>query len=196
MAMPKKRKTEIPPLIFRNIIPQNYPEIPHFRYDVFKCGKSIKKRKNFTEYKKISQQYKSIKTATSTLYDISDNTSDENEDFEQDKPFELKNRHNSKISRALWFINNEKINFDLKLKLCLDKQICSHLLAVQSVNGIDISNSYKIPNIAQMTKTKNSGVTGRKKRGHAINSNDPTANEVNRSYDVSCYLKELLFNNG
>ncbi|RNA43385.1 hypothetical protein BpHYR1_000687 [Brachionus plicatilis] len=28
----------------------------------------------------------STKTATSTLHDISDNTSDENEDFEQDKP--------------------------------------------------------------------------------------------------------------
>ncbi|RNA32577.1 hypothetical protein BpHYR1_038703 [Brachionus plicatilis] len=62
-----------------------------------------------------------------------------------------------------------------------------------SLCSLELSN--KIPNIAQMTKTKNSGVTGLKKRGHAINSNDPTANEVKRSYDVSCYLKELLLDN-
>ena len=44
-------------------------------------------------------------------------------------------------------------------------------MAVQSINGIE--PAYKIPNLTDLTKAKNSGVTGRKKKGHLVNSVEP-----------------------
>ena len=51
-----------------------------------------------------------------------------------------------------------------------EKGNCARILAVQHLNGIDISNNYKLPNLGKITKAKNSGSTGRKRRGHQINS--------------------------
>ncbi|RNA23232.1 hypothetical protein BpHYR1_014571 [Brachionus plicatilis] len=127
------------------------------------------------------------KTATSTLNATLDCISSDGEELEEEQPFELKNRYNLKIARALWFlyfITDEKNNC-LQVKLlpkptstCLEKQNCSHILAVQSINGIDISNSYKMPNITQMTKAKNSGSTGRKRKGHAVNTIEPLSSQT------------------
>ncbi|RNA44067.1 hypothetical protein BpHYR1_014825 [Brachionus plicatilis] len=159
----------------------------------------------------------STKTATSTLNATLDCPSSDGEELEEEQPFELKNRYNSKIARALWFVNKKKINFDLDLKLyfitdeknnclqvkllpkptctCLEKQNCSHILAVQSINGIDISNSYKMPNITQITKAKNSGSTGRKRKGDAVNTIEPLSSQTsNNNNNVSKYIKELLMN--
>ncbi|RNA29092.1 hypothetical protein BpHYR1_012405, partial [Brachionus plicatilis] len=157
-----------------------------------------------------------------------DTSDDENEIV--DKPFELKSRFNSKISRALWFVEKDKIKFDIGLKLyfvtdeknncfqvkllpklsctCPEKSSCCHILAVQSINGLDISNNYKIPNLTSLTKSKNSGLTGRKKKGHLINSIDPSLNtasvllpvstkpvstqSVSTHPDVRCLLSDLL----
>ncbi|RNA04748.1 hypothetical protein BpHYR1_025833 [Brachionus plicatilis] len=45
----------------------------------------------------------STKTATSTLNATLDCTSSDGEELEEEQTFELKNRYNSKIARALWF---------------------------------------------------------------------------------------------
>ncbi|CAF0765676.1 unnamed protein product [Brachionus calyciflorus] len=76
---------------------------------------------------------------------------------------------------------------------CIEKQSCTHILAVQAINGIDISNSYKIPNLGKLTKNKNCGATGPKKKGHFINSIDPTNSATtNDDSNSNLYLKESL----
>ncbi|CAF0805898.1 unnamed protein product [Brachionus calyciflorus] len=63
---------------------------------------------------------------------------------------------------------------------------------VQSINGIDITNSYKVPNIAQITKIKNAGSSGRKRKGHAVNTIEPSTSKIVDDDVVSNYLTELL----
>ena len=77
---------------------------------------------------------------------------------------------------------------------CPERSSCCHVLAVQSINGLDISNSYKIPNLTSLTISKNSGLTGRKKKGHLVNSIDPSSNTISTSTqsDVRCLLSDLL----
>ena len=133
----------------------------------------------------VSQKTLTQSTKTSsTLNTITSNTSDDDDSDIENSPFELRNRYNSKISRALWFVNNGKVKLDTALKIyfvtdeknncyqvkllpkatctCLEKNSCCHILAVQSINGIE--PAYKIPNLTDLTKAKNSGVTGRKKK--------------------------------
>ncbi|RNA11596.1 hypothetical protein BpHYR1_035557, partial [Brachionus plicatilis] len=108
------------------------------------------------------------------------------------KPYELKSNYNTKIGRALWMVNPDKVKLDARLWLylvedeqknlfqvkllpkhsciCVEKGNCAHILAVQHLNGIDISNQYKFPNIAKIIKAKNSGSTGRKRKGYHVNS--------------------------
>jgi len=137
-------------------------------------------------------------------------------------PFELKNRYNSKVGRALWLVNKNRVKLDLELKVylikdekdncfqvkllpkptctCVEKTSCCHIMAVESINGVNIENNYKIPNISKITKTKNSGSTGRKKsrkkRGHVVNSIDSQLIQASKSnmsmYEYEHYLKELM----
>lgn len=133
---------------------------------------------------------------------------------EIDEPIELRHRFNSKVSRALWMVNNDQIRLDSKLKTyfvsdehnecyqvkllpkatctCLEKQHCCHILAVQSINGIEISNAYKIPNLAKLTKSKNMGSTGRKTRGHAINSIVPMSTDTLASTGTNSNISKVL----
>lgn len=56
-------------------------------------------------------------------------------------------------------------------------------MAVESINGINIEENYKIPNLANLTKVKNSSSTGRKKRGHVANSIEP--DKIRVDIDIS-----------
>jgi len=51
------------------------------------------------------------------------------------------------------------------------KANCCHILAVQHINGLYITDAYKAPNMGEVFKSKRNGkLTGRKKRGHKANS--------------------------
>ncbi|CAF1046822.1 unnamed protein product [Brachionus calyciflorus] len=77
---------------------------------------------------------------------------------------------------------------------CVEKASCCHIMAVESINGVNIEQNYKISNISKLTKTKNSGSTGRNKRGHVINSIDPQSVQVSNTnmYVYENYLKEIV----
>ncbi|CAF0812270.1 unnamed protein product, partial [Brachionus calyciflorus] len=125
----------------------------------------------------------SSNTVTSTLRDVASESASDNEaDEELAMSFEFKNRFNSKISRALWMVKNNKVKLVLDLKIylvqdekkqcfpvnllpkancsCLGKIACAHILAVESINCIDSKSNYKIPNISKLVKSKNNGITG------------------------------------
>ncbi|RNA24473.1 hypothetical protein BpHYR1_051898 [Brachionus plicatilis] len=140
-----------------------------------------------TVLKTNSSTLKNTETLEGTLTE-----DDVSQDELMTKPYELKSNYNTKIGRALWMVNHDKVKLDARLRLylvedeqknlfqvkllpkysciCVEKGNCAHILAVQHLNGIDISNQYKLTNIAKITKAKNSGSTGRKRRGHHVNS--------------------------
>ncbi|CAF0872826.1 unnamed protein product, partial [Brachionus calyciflorus] len=61
----------------------------------------------------------SSNTCTSTVKDDSiENLS--NDELDLDITFELKNRYNSKIGRAMWFVNKNRVKLDLDLKILED----------------------------------------------------------------------------
>lgn len=142
---------------------------------------------NSSVLKTNSSTLKNTETLEGTLTE-----DDVSQDELMTKPYELKCNYNTKIGRALWMVNHDKVKLDARLRLylvedeqknlfqvkllpknsciCVEKGNCAHILAVQHLNGIDISNQYKLPNIAKITKAKNSGSTGRKRRGHHVNS--------------------------
>ena len=74
----------------------------------------------------------------------------------------------------LYLVEDEQKNlFQVKLLpkpscICIEKGNCAHILAVQHLNGIDIGNNYKFPNLSKITKSKTLGSTGRKRRGHQV----------------------------
>lgn len=55
----------------------------------------------------------------------------------------------------------------------LEKIACFYILAVHLINGIDISNCFKIPDLTNLTKAKNYVITGRKFKGHEMNLIEP-----------------------
>ncbi|RMZ95763.1 hypothetical protein BpHYR1_043262 [Brachionus plicatilis] len=124
---------------------------------------------NSSVLKTNSSTLKNTETLEGTLTE-----DDVSQDELMTKPYELKIKLDARL--RLYLVEDEQKNlFQVKLLpkhscICVEKGNCAHILAVQHLNGIDISNQYKLPNIAKITKAKNSGSTGRKKRGHHVNS--------------------------
>ena len=133
-------------------------------------------------------------------------------------PIEYSTIMNSKISKALWFVNHKRVKFDEEYHCylikdeneksyqvcllpkpkcsCLEKTSCSHILAVQHIHGVRITDKYQIPNLGALTKSKhNNQAQGRKMRNHLKNtqSREPLGRpEDAQGLEPSRYLYELL----
>jgi hypothetical protein len=95
--------------------------------------------------------------------------------------------HNFKLK--IYLITDEKgitQKVDLLPKpscTCHEKKSCCHILAVQHLNGINIAEIYKQPNLSKLIKSKNAGATGRKRRGHKKNTVRQEMSTVNKTLE-------------
>ena len=100
--------------------------------------------------------------------------------------------YNAKIATAMMYVNTKSVHHNLELKLYTvvdakqnpyqvtllpkascscgmnskkKKEECAHILAVRHLNGQNITDLYKVPTLSNLVKKKNSGASGRKRRG-------------------------------
>lgn len=150
----------------------------------------------------------------------SDDADDDEEVFELPvrlAPIKYVTVHNAKIQMATWLVSNNRVKHDLAFHCynildqnntpfqvtllpipkcsCNDKSLCYHILAVNKVNEMDITRQYKTPNMSQILKASiNNKSTGRKHKGHAVNSVNKVVPASDSASQNDTQLTNLLVN--
>ena len=82
-------------------------------------------------------------------------------------------------------MKNNKIKYECS---CFQKTNCAHILAVEHTNGKDITNVYKYNKTnlsATVKKSNNNQITGRKNKGHEVNTNNPEIEKTNHIIEMA-----------